>query len=276
MMKNLIPLLCIVFLLPCCASGKKEPVNEAESALADNSALPHPMQAQLDKGNWLTYPRDGDLIVLGIANRQSKREDEIRLALEDAAYKVALFNGIKGKASMVTGSGSQSFDFFADASLELDYDKDYQKYQKQLIFDPEDDLVVSDGAVYIRVRYKTTVPLQLSYQFNTSGKRPEWMNKPPANIENYLVGIGFARAQRRIKDTILKSYEAAIAALIAQVSSQLLTNDRFTSDNAGSSGKSSSTQISEASLVDFCVLETWIDPLDKSIWTLAIAKSIKQ
>jgi hypothetical protein len=46
-------------------------------------------------------------------------------------------------------------------------------------------------------------------------------------------------------------------------------------DAAGRGALSETLQVSEGALSGFLVLETWIDPKTKSVWTLAVAMGVQ-
>lgn len=226
-----------------------------------------------ERGHLITRPENGSLVVIGVANPQSSKEKALALALEDAARKVALFYGIKGRIAVIVESGSGFFDFYSGSESEYDYDTDLQKYQDMLIFDPGRDLLIVDGAVVVRARYQPSAPLKIEYSYRSNNGRPEWLARPPEEISGYLVGVGFARPQKRKKDTMEKSYRNAVDQIIVRLSSTLgSSSDLHESSANGTRVSGSNVQISEAELREFFILETWIDPKTNEIWTLTVAK----
>jgi ABC-type Fe3+ transport system substrate-binding protein len=197
-----------------------------------------------------------------------KREDEIASALDDAAGKVALYHGVWGTVSRSVDVGPGLLDFNASSSISLVYDAEQEKYRSALRYDPESDVLVTDDAVFVRVRYATANPLGFEYSVEQIDGAPEWIKKPPLEIAGYTAAVGFARNQRRLKDTIAKSYENAVAALLTRLSTRVVAGD--VDDSSG--GFSQATiQISEGALECFMVLEIWIEKESRSVWTLAVA-----
>jgi hypothetical protein len=224
-------------------------------------------------GHLITRPENGSLVVIGVANPQSKKEKALALALEDAARKVAFFYGIRGRIATIVESGSGRFDFYSGSESLYDYDMDLQKYQDMLIFDPNSDVLIVDGAVIVRAIYQPLAPLNIEYSYMLNNGRPEWITRPPVEISGYLVGVGFARPQKRKKDALEKSYKNAVDQIVAQLSSTLgSSHDLYESSRNGTRASGSNVQISEAEIREFFILETWIDPKTTEIWTLTVAK----
>jgi hypothetical protein len=254
-------LFLILFLIPVCLTNSESIEN----------TTPPSLLGETDQGEiesyWISTPSNGALIIVGVANRQTKQQDAITNALHDAAQKAAHYHGIKGKITRVLNQGSGFLDFYSDAVFELEYDTEYEKYLSALSFDPARDVFVEHDAVIVRCTYTGVNPGTVSYDHGHVEGKPRWVSKPPQEIAGYMAEVGFAKTQRRLKDTLAKSRESALASLIARLSTQVLTNDRD-----GTILYSNTLQISEGELVNFFVLETWIEPQTRSVWTLAVAK----
>jgi hypothetical protein len=220
-------------------------------------------------GYWITQPDNGDLVVIGVANRQRKREDEIQFALDDAAQKVALFYGVSGKVSISETNGSGLWDYSMDIDYDFVYDSDYEKYLDALRYDTSRDAMSIDGAFLLRVRYTAPNPLRVHHHFSIKDGMPEWIKKPPDTINGFITGIGYARPQSKFKDTMTKAYKNAIASIMGRLS----TNNASKIINmSNGSTVSTNVQTSEAELASVFVLETWLDPNTKGVWILAVAK----
>ena len=87
-------------------------------------------------------------------------------------------------------------------------------------------------------------------------------------IGNFYAGVGFSGRQLRQSDTIARSYESAVVAIVSQISTTVRTRDTST----GSSSQSM-TQRSRGNLSNFTVLEIWIDPDTRAVSTLAVARN---
>jgi hypothetical protein len=84
--------------------------------------------------------------------------------------------------------------------------------------------------------------------------------------------VGFAGKRSRLKDTVNASCDSAVAALIESASSRITAAE---SSAAGSNSLSAVHIRSEGRLVNFHVLEFWIDPDSGAAWTLAAARIAK-
>jgi hypothetical protein len=251
----------LTFLFPCAALNAAEP---------NWTYKPASLAAQRDAGRWVCRPSSTGLVVIGVANRQSKPAAEIESAKDDAARKIAMYYGINGKVTTVLNIGSGLLDFTSDTALELAYDKEQEKYRSALQYKPETDVLVDNGVVYVRFDYAARVDA-FSYNDELIDGAPGWIKKPPAEISGYMAVVGFAKTQSRLKDTIAKSYENAAASLISWLSARVETRE---ADDSNMGSVSGTLQISEGAVTNFCALEIWVDPKSKSVWTLAVAQPL--
>jgi hypothetical protein len=230
-------------------------------------------------GFWDATPFDNELVFHGAAGVLSSREESIRLALEDAARKVSVFNSVEGQFYSYTNIGARTLDYSSDAAASLWYDQDYQQYVEALSFDPERDILQHENAIFVRVRYYAPAPVRINYRPPVSGRdiRPEWIDRPP-DIAGYTVGVGFAGRRLSPRDTVNSAYESAIFSIIKNISA---TVSATATDFQGSgafdfSSASGSTLAARGVLRGFYVLDTWTDPLTLGVWTLAVARDAVQ
>jgi len=272
-MKKKIACLGIVFLFFSCASGTGG-IRQVFSfdVTAKNYYLPS-MSEQAASGHWITRPSENSLIIIGISGLQVKKDDIITSAKEDAARKVAMYHGVRGYIESFHNNGVNFFDYIADSKVELDYDTDYEKYIDQLMFDPKQDVIMTDNTVFIRFKYATeAAPVDFTASMNNDG-RPNWIHsRDLPRIDGYITAVGFARNQVRLGDTVKKSTEAAVARMIEDISTRIISTDK------SATGSGSSNQIltrSEGKLNNFQTIEFWIDPKTGYVYTLAIARQSK-
>jgi len=218
---------------------------------------------------WITLPKPGSLVIIGASGRQSKREAEIELAREDAARKAAMYHSVWANVENIQNVGPHSLNYFTDCEIYLDYDRDLAKYADALTYNSNRDVLNVDGSVFIRFSYPSSFPAVVSYGFaREADGSPEWVRHPPDEIGGFITGVGFSGRQFYVRDTFEKSCEAAVAALVSRVSTAVTVD--MTSD--GDRNTFISYQRSTARLDHFLVLEIWVDPKDRSVWTLAIAR----
>jgi hypothetical protein len=227
------------------------------------------LKEQAVAGHWITRPSDNTITIIGVSNPMTKRDAEITSAQEDAARKAAMYHGIQGSIVSFHRIGASFFDYVDNSTILLDYDTDYAKYIDRLMFDPERDVVITDGAVFVRFKYAAEAPFIDFNSVNENG-RPQWTyNRNLPQIDGYVSAVGFAQNQARLKDTIKKSTEAAVVRIIDDMAVTVKTSDK------AKAGRGASSQIhakSEGKLDNFQVIEFWIDPKTKYVYTLAIAK----
>jgi hypothetical protein len=224
---------------------------------------------------WNTGYAYGGLIFYGVAGIYSKKEDSIRLALEDAAKKVAIFNMVEGRYLSSTSMGAGFFDYRSKTETSLKYDENYKNYVETLIFDPEQDVIQSNNAIFVRVRYRSSMPVPIHYWYSSfqNISKPHWVDNPP-HIPGYMVGVGYAGRRSAHQDTITVSYENAIFSLITTMYG--FVKEEITNVHGSGTFDFSATNNYELSAVgvlnNFYVLDTWVDPANLSVWTLAVAK----
>jgi len=268
MKKSIAPLVMVLLFFSCASSSRWQNGQGFFASLFHRE--PPPINQQATTGFWVTRPSGNALTIIGISNPMTKRAAEITAAQEDAAKKAAMYHGVWGSVEYLQGVGSGFLDYTAESAISLYYDPDYAKYIDRLTFDPERDVLKVDGAVIVRFKYAAAAPLvNYTTTMNDDG-RPNWTyNRDLPQIDGYISAVGFAQNQARLKDTIRKSTESAVARLISEMSVTVMSTEKSVT------GVGASTQIytkSEGSLANFHVIEFWIDPQTKYVYTLAIAK----
>jgi hypothetical protein len=253
MRKFLIALFCPL-LISACASG------QAKSPSSGSGRV------------WNTFSSDGKLVIIGAAGRQLRRGDAVTLALEDAAKKAAFFYGVYGRTETFVRTGVTYYDFDSGKSVEFVYDDEYRKYIEQFEFDEAADVFEEEDSVFVRVRFNGGPAPRAGFAPTPAGKAPEWIRTPPRNFDGYTVGVGFSLRHSYYKDAVIASYEAAAASILNKVHSQAGSSSDSVETDEYTDTLTVEAQIAEGFLTDFYVLETWVSPSDKSVWTLAVAK----
>jgi len=260
-------IIILLFFTYSCASSNKA------ASVSQNSVSP--AKSEQDKANyWITKPSNNKIIVIGVSSPMLKRDSEIAAAKEDAARKVSLFHGVQGKIETTNRAGSAGFfESVNNINAELIYDTDYNKYIEQLEYDPQRDIVNVDGTIFIRFQYSAAVE-PISYVSTKDNKgRPSWTySRDLPQLNGYITAVGIAQKQRRLKDAIVKSTDAAVAGMIQAASSEVHTS---VSDHSGKGATGSIYSVSEAHLEKFLVLEFWIDAETGNVYTLAIGRHVK-
>lgn len=222
---------------------------------------------------WSTVPAGGKLVIIGAAGRQIRREDAVTLALEDAAKKAAFFHGIYGYTETFVQSGSAYYDFDSGKSVEFVYDEEYIKYVDRFEFDEKQDVFEEEDSVFVRVRFDASLGSQLSFRPTAAGSTPEWIRTPPRDLGGYTAGVGFSLRHSYYKDAVIASYEAAAASILNKLHSRAGSASDSLETGGYSDALTLEMQVAEGFLTEFYVLEIWVDPSNKSVWTLAIAKN---
>jgi hypothetical protein len=229
------------------------------------------MREQNSAGYWIFRPANGKLTVIGISNRMLRQNDEITAAKEDAAKKVAMFYGARGKVERISSTGSGNYDstIFASNS-EITYTANYENFIEQLTYNAETDLIRTNNGVFIRFQHDTAAA-NIDYTARYENNHPTWTrNEDMPRVNGYISAVGISQNQRRMKDTIFKATENAIIQMVEQISVAINTRD-FTA--AGEGSLSTILSQSEGQVVNFQVIEIWTDPNTRYVYVLAIARA---
>jgi hypothetical protein len=199
------------------------------------------------------------------------RDEAVRLALLDAAKKAAIHRGVTAVSVSAVSIGARSHDFYADAAVDLAFEPDYEKYVQQLEFDPKTGILDTGNSTFVRTLWLPTIPFNVNYAPTAKG-RPAWIQHPPDSIDGFLAGVGRANPYFRLHAAMAASYENAVGSIVSRTASDMRSGFASVESPGYAASKTSSVQKAEGSLAQFYVLETWIDPQNKSVWTLAVAK----
>ena len=229
--------------------------------------------SQGSKGNltynyWVTLPKSGELVVLGVSGKLHSRNAEIKAATEDAARKISMYHSVWASVEHEQKIGAGYLDYYLNSKTQLEYDKQLDKYIEKLKFDPARDIKRNkDGGVFIQFTYPLNFPGSISYK---SGKNPdgspEWTTKRP-QIDGFITGVGASGRLEELGNTFRKSYENAVSSIVSNYSSKM----EISNTEKGSAIETYIIQESEGLLSNFLVLEVWLDPKTRAVYTLAIA-----
>jgi len=256
-----------IFSISCAAfaSGKAE--NDSPVTPVDISQPS--MQEQYASGYWIARSSNNKLTIIGVSNIMTRRDREIASAKEDAARKVAMFYGIRTNIQTINRTGANFFDYILDSNIEIIPETNYEIYIDQLTFDPQNDVLITGEAVFVRFQHDTKIP-DIDYRVRMINNRPSWLRTADLlEFNGYVTAVGFAQKQRRLKDTISKSIEDAVVRIIEGLSTTV------TAIEISETGRGSSNFIhtkSEGRLNDFRVIDFWIEPETRFVYTLAVAK----
>jgi len=256
--------LCVVALLPACVSYSVMEKNDS-AALSMQS-----MQEQWESGIFIKDSYDGEIVVIGVSSRLVRRADEILAAKNDAARKIAMFYGISGTVESFHRAGAGFFDFIAKSRINLEPAiADYTRFIERLTFNPEYDVIEFPGGTLIRFTYSAEVArLNFTNTLDTNG-RPAWIdNRNLPSVDAYMVAVGFSQNQVWLRDTVIRSTQAAAAALLKMTGTLTETETVVLNGQAVTYIHSRS----EGRFRNFRIIGLWIDPENMSVYTLGIAR----
>jgi hypothetical protein len=235
-----------------------------------------PVSVPEENDFWDTTPLSGELIFHGAAGVRSKREESIRLALEDAARRAAIFTRVEGQFVSYANRGAGFFDYSSEAAGSLWYDENYKNYIEDLIFDPAADVIEERNTVFVRTRYHSPVPAAIRYQSSSFHRdsKPGWVDNPP-EISGYVAGVGYAGRRSSHGDTVKASYENAVFSIIKTLFGAVSgTTEEFRGSGTFDFSSASENIITARGVLKgFYTLDFWTDPVNHAVWTLAIART---
>jgi len=243
-------LACAVVLcsVPCYGKGKKEQTNDVQT---------------------------GVLQFTGVSGKLSSREEAIRTALKDAARRLSFFYSVSGVFVSQEQSGDGAFDFNVTSEYLLQYDTDIENFLEELEYDPATGVFENNNAVFVIACIKSDIPMP-PFRGHSFGKvRPRWIDSPPAEIEGFISGTGFSSRLDSHSDTVIKSYENAVIGIIKNINIQIRGKQQSHQNNSSLVDfyiDSSNETGAKGELKHFYVIESWTDPKNLSVWTLAVAK----
>jgi hypothetical protein len=221
-----------------------------------------------------TFPENGRLVFTGVAGIRSRLEESVNLALEEAAKKVSIFERVEGTISSYSNLGGGLLDYRSKTTSSVSYNQNFKDYIEKLEYDPDTDVFRNENAIFVKVRCRGSLLLYDHPLPAGSDGKPAWVDNPPELISGYAAGVGYAGRRGAHRDTVIASYENAALAIIQSQSSRAWSS----SENSRGSGFLDYSAVSKRGtraggvLTGFYVLEIWIDPLTKAVWTLAIAR----
>jgi hypothetical protein len=256
-------------------TGVLSPSEQTSGAAESLTTVPKEVPYE-ERDFWDTSPHNGDIVIIGVSANRQKESDAIAIALDDAAKKVSAYYGFSGKVETFTNdNGTGGWGFRSDTKATFLYSEDYTKYIEDLKYDETKDIFRERDCLFIKVRYTPTAPLALDYRYIRKDGKPEWITKPPKTISGFKSVVGQALSHEYRRDAIRASLESAAALLLAaSQGSNTRVMDEATQTEHFTSARIVTSQVAEGDLNSFYVLDVWEDPVDHSVWTLAIAKAV--
>ena len=222
-------------------------------------------------------PLKGGLVFIGAAVKRSNPKETVQFALEDAARQVAKFYSVSGEYGVENNFGSGAFDYTHNTYTNIVYDTEGSgKHIEAFQFDADKDSFEIDNTFFIRVVYPASLPFPVKYRpvYSGADKKPDWVDNPPLEIEGYESGVGYSGRYSSIAGAYTNSVNNAVFAIIRNINAVSKSSDLLYQETGSLFGyKTSSENIvySFGTFKNFYILDSWIDPKEKTVWTLAIA-----
>ena len=261
---------CAVLLCMACAGA---PAPQGDSPDAAAASAP----SSVSPSFFPSAPAGNGLVFIGAAGKRANAKETLQLALEDAARRVTIFHEVTGEYAVQNNIGSGAFDYTHNTHTSLYYDKEgAQRYVDALQFNAVTDTLEIENTFFVRTVYPAGLPVPVRYRpvYRGANHKPNWVDTPPAQIEGYEVGVGYSSRHASLADAYINSRNNAIFAIIRNVNTVSRSNNVLYNGGGLFGYKTARDNItySYGILTGFYVLDTWIDPHAKTVWTLAIAK----
>ncbi|MDR2717645.1 MAG: hypothetical protein LBB89_06230 [Treponema sp.] len=217
----------------------------------------------------------GELLFIGVSGKLSRREDTIQAALRDAARRLSFFHSVSGYIISWEHIGGKTFDFRIETKYRLQYDNDLEKFVEALEFNPHTDIFEHNNALFVITHIKSDIPMPRFRGHSFRNERPRWIDTPPAEIEGFIAGTGLSSRLSSHSDTVIKSYENAVIGIIENMKSHVNGGQKNYQNNSGAFDSyldSSNETGAQGKLKNFYIIESWTDPKNLSVWTLAVAQ----
>jgi len=208
----------------------------------------------------------------------SNPKDTLQFALENAAQRVAMFHRVAGEYLSENNIGSGAFDYSYNVQTRLYFDQEGSKqFVEALSYNSDKDAVEIDNAFILRTTFASSLSNPIKYRptHRKSDGKPDWVENSNIKIEGYEVGIGYAGRHSTMAATCDTSFKNAIFSIIRTVQTTARVSDMlYQATDSLFAYKTANENLiyAQASLDGFYVLDMWIDPKSKAVWTLAIAK----
>ena len=247
---------------------------------SDPNASGNSSSVSIDPSFLQSIPTGNGLVFMVVAGKRSSRKETLKYALEDAARRVSIFNGVTAEYIYANSNDSTLLGNNQWIHAALEYDKEgVEKYIEILKFDPDkrSDIMEIENAVIIRTIYPVSLSNPVFYLpvYYGKEKKPNWVDTPPSSIGGYTVGIGYSDKHSSTAETWKKSFDEAIFSIVRSVDASFRSEESNIINTSSMFGYSRTTEdfiYSLRTLAEFYVLDAWMDPQTKAVWTLAIAR----
>ena len=215
---------------------------------------------------WNTAPSSGKLVFSSFIPRRENREDEIDLAVAEAARQAAMLYNSKVDAKFAVQSNNRDLGYLE--AINIQYDKDMvEAFKPKIIItknlrDNEGTYVLSELE---DIKFKGNFS-----NLSKPGQVPDWLINIPV-IPGYLVSVGTVQRSRYKIDSIRRADEQALANLAKQVSVVVKAKraDRD-SEVSGSVFSETNYEVTSTYIRGFYVLGRWSTDNGNTYYSLAV------
>lgn len=213
-----------------------------------------------------TMPYEDRPVFFGVAMRMRDREEEKKLALENAAAQAVMYQKIWGKAEFLKQKTNTGIGYLQ--SVQIEYDKSFiPSFVERLAVVTE---YQDNRGTYVMAEFDEALLVPLNFTIKKAKAAPEWVNIPPS-IPGYIVGVGVAQAKRTLADSIQSADEKAFEEIIKQIAIEIKLLDESQSiDRVGTNVESTSMETAEGGINGFYVISRTQSTDGKYYYSLAV------
>ena len=265
-----------VLLISCASAPKEEIALQTEDIVSQNEITKYMKPVEINgvidftgseyRFLWDTSPDNGTLLFFSSIPGRAYREEEVELAVSEAARQAAMLSGSKVDAKFAVMSNNR--DLGTLEAIEVQYDRglaaDLETKIKIVhhLRDNEGTYILAelDG-----IEFKGSFSV---VQVDDNG--PDWLYNVP-ELPGYLVSIGAVQRSRYKIDSIRRADEQALANLARQVSVVVKAKRTdLQSEGSGSGFSETHYQITSTYIRGFYVLGRWSTDNGSTYYTLAV------
>jgi hypothetical protein len=208
--------------------------------------------------------------LIGAAARRTDRGEAVNFALEDAARKAAMFGLVTGDISRQEVRQSSFLGYHSEVSGGIAIAQDWSALAGSFEWDPETDVLEHDNSVFVRVRHPGIAGHSIAFAPPPSSGQPSWTTSPPV-FPGYYTGVGHSPPYAGLHDAVRNSCDNAVFSIAETISWGATVSEESVS-GAGFTSTGVFDSRSRADLQGFYILDIWIDPATREVWTLGVAK----
>jgi len=218
------------------------------------------------RGMWNTAPDNGNLLFFATVASKMYREEELELAISEAARQASMLYNTKVDVKFAVKSNNRDLGYLE--AIDIQYDKALEEDLKSKII-VRSHYIDNEGTYVLAELEGINFKGNFSDILTLEGE-PDWLYNIP-EIPGYLVSIGSVQRSRYKIDSIRLADEQALANLAKQVS-VVVKAKRIDRDSeiSGTTFSETNYEVTSTYIRGFYVLGRWSSDNGNTYHTLAV------